>query len=59
MFDVWNCFRCFSYLRQVTDEALRCSALVTMAARFKDVESELGGHRILAGVSARAGTALR
>ena len=55
---VWNCFRCFSYLRQVLDEALRCSILAPYAARFEDVESELGGHRIPAGVSARARTAL-
>ncbi|KAI0219611.1 Cytochrome P450 20A1 [Lamellibrachia satsuma] len=37
------------YMRQVLDETLRCSALGTFAARYQDVESELGGHRIPAG----------
>ena len=55
---LWNCFHSFRYLHQVLDEALRCSALAPFAARFEDVESELGGHRIPAGVSARARTAL-
>ena len=57
MFDVWSCFRCFSYLRQVLEETLRISIVAPYAARFEDVESELGGHRIPAGVSARARTA--
>ena len=48
----WNGLLVYSYMRQVLDETLRCSALATFAARYEDVDSELGGHRIPAGVSA-------
>ncbi len=42
----------YSYLRQVLDETLRWAATATFAARYQDVETELGGHVIPAGVSA-------
>ncbi|KAI0237746.1 hypothetical protein LSAT2_011672 [Lamellibrachia satsuma] len=38
------------YMHQVLDETLRCSALATFAARYQDDDSELGGHRIPAGL---------
>ena len=41
----------YRYLRQVLDETLRWAAIATFAARYQDVESELGGHLIPAGVS--------
>ena len=42
----------YSYLRQVLDEALRWAVVGPFAARYQDVETELGGHVIPAGVSA-------
>lgn len=34
------------YLRQVIDETLRCAVVAPWAARFQDVDSELGGYFI-------------
>ncbi len=43
---------CFHrYMRQVLDETLRCSTLAPYAARFQDMDIELGGHKLPAGVS--------
>ena len=32
-------------------ESVRCSILGTMAARYQDFDTEIGGHKIAAGVS--------
>ena len=39
------------YMRQVLDETMRCSLVATYAARFQDIDIELGGHKVPAGVS--------
>ena len=44
----------YSYLRQVLNEALRWAVVASFAARYQDVETELGGHVIPAGVSAES-----
>lgn len=38
-------------MKQVLNETLRCSILAPFAARVQDVDIELGGHKIAAGVS--------
>ena len=40
------------YLKQVVSETLRCAVVAPYAARYQDVDTVLGGHRIPAGVSA-------
>ncbi|XP_061193946.1 cytochrome P450 20A1-like [Saccostrea echinata] len=34
------------YLNQVIDETLRCAIVAPWAARYQDIDSELGGHKI-------------
>ena len=41
----------FRYTRQVLDETLRCSVLAPFAARFQDIDTELGGHVVPKNVS--------
>ena len=38
------------YMRQVLDETLRCSVLGPFSARFQQIETEIGGHKLPAGV---------
>lgn len=44
-----------SYLKQVIDETVRCSVLAPYAARYQDIDIELGGHRVPAGVGTHNG----
>ena len=39
------------YMRQVLDETMRCSILAPYASRYQDIDIELGGHKVPAGVS--------
>ena len=39
-------FLVYSYIRQVIDETLRIAVISPVAARFQDVESNLGGYKI-------------
>ena len=38
-------------MRQVLDETMRCSILAPYASRYQDIDIELGGHKVPAGVS--------